>query len=148
MADYPPINLIDIMNSDQSSCFIDPHFKSTLTEISSTPDSMVFTITSRQIYQVIVNDKSVLAVQAKSKDNDPKAVTLKQMETVAKATRKLPPAIAHDKAISQLQSRGFFSSILGLGGNLLGGVAEALTGGAIKQNDVANITKGISSILP
>lgn len=118
MVDYPGINLISVIEDDMAGYFNDPHYKVALTEISVGNGEMNIMITSRYLYQLIVNIKSVLGLQAKRCDYDTNSVKGNQMSTYAKITRALPPAIIEGEAMSQLKGRGLLGDIAGTVGSV------------------------------
>lgn len=125
MVPYPSINLETVIIEEETSAFVDAHYKVAVTEFMTDGDINML-VTSRCVYQLILNDKSVLAEQAKRLNVDKTAVTGKQLERISKIIRAIPPALIEGEAKEQLLARGIFSDL----SSLLGPVVGTLIPGA------------------
>lgn len=123
MVPYNSTNLANILNEQEQAYFVDPHYKVAVTELTTIGDVNIL-VTSRIIYQLIINDKSVLAVQALRVARDPTAVSPNQLEQFVKMTRAMPPALIEGDERNQIRTRG----IGGLLGNILSGLFPPAAG--------------------
>jgi hypothetical protein len=125
MSPYPSVSLESILLEEETAAFVDPHYKVSLTEIT-VDGSVNMLVASRCIYQLILNDKSVLAEYSKRSNSDPHPVNAKQLVDITKAVRALPPALIEGEAREQLASRG----ILGGFGAMLGPMLDTILPGS------------------
>lgn len=131
MAKYPSVNLQNIIYEDETSTFVDSHYKVPVTEITAI-GNLDFLVTFRCLYQLILNDKSVLAEQAKMYDAQKDTIKANNLERVIRVLRMGAPAYIEGEEQEQMRARGIFSQLAEIVGPIVGTIFPPI--GGVIQN--------------